>query len=209
MLTPRMIAILAVTFGIFGCTPPPPKLAPWQIRTRHCTLSAETYRVYDAVMEFSEKQEHGQESSGWPNLMVLREAKLSGGIDQSFWKSTKMTKPSAETLAAFNDLVGCSCSMDPPSDSPIHYMFISEAELHAIFAGDLISDWKKFYQLYPQSGGYWELSPVGFNNAANPNQGLVYICHHCGALCFNGSFVVLQKIQGRWSVKSWRVALVS
>jgi hypothetical protein len=56
--------------------------------------------------------------------------------------------------------------------------------------------WEKFYQQYPDSSGWVDLSAVGFN--AEKTVAVVYTGHHCGMLCGGGRYHVLQKKDGKW-----------
>ena len=62
--------------------------------------------------------------------------------------------------------------------------------------------WEGFYQRYPDSGGWMELSAVGFN--VNKTVAVVYMGHHCGPLCGGGGFQVLEKKDGKWVALDWK-----
>ena len=64
--------------------------------------------------------------------------------------------------------------------------------------------WEGFYQQYPDSGGWIQLSAVGFN--ADKTVAVVYVAHHCGSLCGEGRFHVLEKKGGRWEPLEWKGA---
>ena len=64
------------------------------------------------------------------------------------------------------------------------------------------SGWEGFYQRYPDSGGWVELSVVGFN--VNKTVAVVYMGHHCGRLCGGGGFHVLEKKDGKWIALDWK-----
>ena len=61
--------------------------------------------------------------------------------------------------------------------------------------------WEGFYQRYPDSGGWIELSAVGFN--VDKTVAVVYMGHHCGPLCGRGGFHVLEKKDGKWVTLDW------
>lgn len=86
-----------------------------------------------------------------------------------------------------------------PMDQP--YEFVFEKELDAIFANGP-GGWKSFYEKYPKSGGFNEVSAVGFN--ADKTVAVVYVAHSCGGLCGGGSFHVLQKKDGNWQALKWK-----
>jgi hypothetical protein len=62
--------------------------------------------------------------------------------------------------------------------------------------------WENFYKQYPNSGGWIELSAVGFN--ADKTVAVVYMGHICGGLCGGGRFHVLQKKDGKWAPLKWK-----
>ena len=62
--------------------------------------------------------------------------------------------------------------------------------------------WEGFYQQYPDSGGWIELSAVGFND--DKTVAVVYMGHHCGGLCGGGGFHILEKKDGQWVDLDWK-----
>ena len=75
------------------------------------------------------------------------------------------------------------------------YEIIRWDEIEPMFEQGL-EGWKTFYEKYPDSGGWIELSAVGFN--ADKTVAVVYVGHSCGGLCGGGGFQVLQKRDGKW-----------
>ena len=60
-----------------------------------------------------------------------------------------------------------------------------------------VSDgWSGFYRKYPGSGGYLQVSAVGFDSART--RAMVYMAHHCGGLCGGGTHYLLEKIDAAW-----------
>ena len=60
-----------------------------------------------------------------------------------------------------------------------------------------VSDgWSGFYRKYPDSGGYLQVSSVGFDSARS--RAMVYMAHLCGGLCGGGTHYLLEKIDGAW-----------
>ena len=62
-------------------------------------------------------------------------------------------------------------------------------------------DWKEFYKQYPDSGGFIDLSGVGFN--ADKSVAVVSKGRWCGSLCGEGVYYVLQKKDGKWLPLKW------
>jgi hypothetical protein len=58
--------------------------------------------------------------------------------------------------------------------------------------------WKRYYGKYPDSGGYIQLSNVGFNKARD--QGLLYFVHWCSSACGTGQYILLRKSDTGWKV---------
>lgn len=62
--------------------------------------------------------------------------------------------------------------------------------------GDFDKGWSRFYQLYPDSGGYMQVSAVGFD--PSKTRALVYVAHFCGSLCGGGEHHLLLKGSDGW-----------
>lgn len=76
------------------------------------------------------------------------------------------------------------------------YELISGEEIDITFKSGGRDGWEAFYERHPDSGGWMELSAVGFNTSKTI--AVVYAGHHCGWLCGGGTFHVLRKTNGRW-----------
>ena len=61
--------------------------------------------------------------------------------------------------------------------------------------------WEGFYKKYPDSGGFIDLSAVGFN--ADKSIAVLSKGGWCGDLCGSGDYYVLQKKDGRWTPLEW------
>ena len=62
-------------------------------------------------------------------------------------------------------------------------------------------DWTEFYKQYPDSGGFIDLSAVGFN--AEKTVAVVSKGRWCGSVCGEGEYYVLQKKDGNWIPLKW------
>jgi len=76
------------------------------------------------------------------------------------------------------------------------YEMVSDEEIANIFKLDGSAGWKTYYERHPNSGGWIELSAVGFN--PSKTIAVVYAGHSCGGLCGGGTFHILQKVDGKW-----------
>jgi hypothetical protein len=85
---------------------------------------------------------------------------------------------------------------------PYEYQLVPRGSITAMFkADDLEKAWKNFYVTYPGSGGFIQLSAVGFN--ADKTLALVYTAHSCGSLCGSGGYHLMKKTDGKWSEIAW------
>jgi hypothetical protein len=98
-------------------------------------------------------------------------------------------------------------SSRPPLVAP--YIVVPVSEIEASFRtieGDPLGRWAGFYERFPSSNGYTELSAVGFDAAKQ--RAMVYVGHHCGMLCGGGRNHLLEKVDGEWrEVASSQIAL--
>ena len=76
------------------------------------------------------------------------------------------------------------------------YEMVSKEEIDSTFKTVGSEGWKTFYERHPDSGGWIELSAVGFNSSKTI--AVVYAGHSCGGLCGGGTFHILQKVNGTW-----------
>jgi hypothetical protein len=79
------------------------------------------------------------------------------------------------------------------------YELLTASQIESAFGQ---GGWDRFYEMHPDSGGYIQLSAVGFN--ATKTVAVVYMGHHCGLLCGGGQFYVLQKRDGKWQSLTWQ-----
>lgn len=152
----------------------------------------EAYEVYSAILP-----------SEWP----LRDAHAKTLIIQNETKGYEMClRPEKEWQGkigpAISDYVRANAKpalLQPRIKVEVPYRLIIVDELRsAIQTGG----WEGFFQRYPDSGGWIELSAVGFN--VNKTVAVVYMGHHCGPLCGGGGFHVLEKKDGKWVALDWK-----
>lgn len=152
----------------------------------------EAYEVYSAILP-----------SEWP----LRVAHAKTVIIQTETKGYEMClRPEEEWQEkigpAISDYVRSNAKpslLQPGIKVEVPYRLIMADELKSAIQ---TAGWEGFYQRYPDSGGWMELSAVGFN--VNKTVAVVYMGHHCGALCGGGGFHVLEKKDGKWVALDWK-----
>lgn len=77
-------------------------------------------------------------------------------------------------------------------------IFISEKEENQLFRKGQ-DGWAKFHKKYPKAKRMISFSRVGFNK--EQTQALVNVSMGCGWLCGEGSFIILQKENGKWVIQ--------
>src|SRR5690348_16266435 len=146
----------------------------------------EAYEVYSAIL---------------PLESPLRNAHAKRLIIQNETKGFEMClRPEEEWQEkigpAISDYVRSNAKtslLQPRIQVGVPYHLIAADELTtAIQTGG----WEGFYQRYPDSGGWMELSAVVFN--VKKTVAVVYMGHHCGPLCGGGAFHVIEKKDGKW-----------
>jgi hypothetical protein len=110
----------------------------------------------------------------------------SGPPMETDWKSN-LERLRAENAHARTILPGFALS--------VPYIVLSKADVKAAFTGDPI-DWKPFYNRYPDSAGYLQLSAVGFD--ADQTKAILYLGHSYNNMGGEYSYHLLQKVAGRW-----------
>jgi hypothetical protein len=77
------------------------------------------------------------------------------------------------------------------------YVVVAKARLEQLLATpDETFGWKGFERRYPNSGGYIQVSAVGFSR--DRTKAVVYVGHHCGGLCGGGRMFFLERDNGAW-----------
>lgn len=79
------------------------------------------------------------------------------------------------------------------------YLLLESKQFDAFFTDSNVRDnWQTFYRKYPNSPGYITVSRVGFDS--NRTHALLYFEIKCGGLCADGSYRLLTKENGVWTV---------
>ena len=118
--------------------------------------------------------------------VVNKDCTVSGGALETDWKAV------ADDFKLENAHVRF---VSPDRDLHRPYVVVPEKDLLAFFTKQG-GNWPAFYRQYPDSGGYVELSAIGFDRSKT--RAMVYVAHHCGGLCGGGSYHLLEKVDAKW-----------
>jgi len=178
-------SLLILPFLLYqGATSNSGQAIPYEVR--------EAYEVYSAILP-----------SEWPVRVQHARSLIIQTETQSYQMCLQPEKEWQEKIGpAISDFVKLNAKpllLQRRIDSDTPYELMAAADLRSKMQ---TAGWEGFYQLYPNSGGWIELSAVGFNT--DKTVAVVYMGHHCGGLCGGGGFHVLEKKDGKWVPLEWR-----
>ena len=152
----------------------------------------EAYEVYSAIIPW-ERSLRGAHAKG---LVIQKETKRYEMCLRPEVEWREKIRP------AISDYVRANANpslLQPRIKLGGPYHLITAEELRSAIQ---TSGWEGFYQRFPASGGWMELSAVGFN--VNKTVAVVYMGLYCGPLCGVGGFHVLEKRDGKWVALDWK-----
>lgn len=178
-----------------------------------CILSADDYKVYSAVLDdlsrnLDVKKVH----------FVIRNSTV---VDPALWRlhnpNASETNPTSSDEAVKDSelRIKTPCRISGEMKTSATFEIVPTETLEAIFrieegkdvGQSLANSWKKFYEAYPDSSGFWSFSTIGFNSSKT--EAVVYVAHNCGVLCGRGTLFRLSKNAGQWRVMNWAVHWIS
>lgn len=173
--------------------------------------SSEDYKVYDAVVRHMFRDGITRfDMNAKVDQIVIRDRTHSDyalSPNKEFWENVKILLGSLsdETIAGYEHARKIEIDVKAKLDIPFKYSLVSSEQVRKIFDSGTdfvptIDQWTRFYEIYPKSGGYNSFSRVGFDKKGR--QALVYFVNSCGSLCGTGTFVLLEKGENDWVVRS-------
>jgi hypothetical protein len=152
----------------------------------------EAYDVYSAILP-----------SEWPlrlahakTLIIQTETK---GFEMCLRPEKEWEEKIGPAISEYVRLNAKPSLLEQRMNIEVSYQLIKADELKSLIQR---AGWEGFYQQYKHSGGWIELSAVGFNN--DKTVAVVYMGHHCGPLCGGGGFHVLERKAGKWVPLDWQ-----
>ena len=160
----------------------------------------ETYRVTEAYDIYATllPQQWPVTAAHTKKMIILAE---TGTVEMCLKPEGESIPLVGPAIANFLEVNKKSWLLEKAIPMDLAYEFVFRKQLDAIFA-DGPAGWKSFYEKYPDSGGYNEVSAVGFNT--DKTVAVVYVGHSCGGLCGGGSFHVMQKKNDKWQPLNWK-----
>jgi hypothetical protein len=148
-------------------------------------VDPESYAVYRTLIPF-----HGL---GKGRIVVRRETFADR---RCFPKGRPLAEEWKPVVHDFVEQNSRPRTLQPGFDIGRDYMLVPSKDIEAEFIGAPTGDWSTFYARYPNSGGFIELSAVGFDSTKT--RAIVYGAHHCGGLCGKGAYHLMEKTGGQW-----------
>ncbi len=112
---------------------------------------------------------------------------------------------SKETIDSYLARNAQPSQLSPDMHLGIDYVLLSTDELSAIMSQP--DGWTAFYEAYPNSHGYTEVSRVGFNNSLD--QAVIYVGNMAGPLMGAGFYYLMEKENGEWIIKEQIMVWIS
>lgn len=181
-------------------TQTPPAEAP----TPPYSAEAEEYGVYSAVIQTR------YIDTGKPELIVINDQTgldyFSGELSEHL-KSVRQGLPELtdEVCADFEARNKQPQSLKSLLTISVKYVFINQQEIETTFKRQ--DGWDIFYAKYPNSQGHMHLSRVGFN--PQMDMALVYVDNMSYVLAGGGYYVLLKRVNGKWTVQNQMAVWIS
>ena len=152
----------------------------------------EAYAVYSTLLpnEWTVRVAHATTLVIQKETATNRECMPSGKPLETDWR------PVVDGFKAANAKV---CAVLSGYDLGRPYVVVSSEDIRLTFKelpDDPMSGWTGFYRRYPESGGYLQVSGVGFDTPKL--RAMVYMAHYCGNRCAGGMYHFLEKTNGTW-----------
>lgn len=170
---------------------------------------ADAYEVYSAILSFPDSTE----SSKLKNFVIRRETLKNFGalIDSETISQTRTClRPDADSAkiigTAIDDYIKVNQTkwlLQEKLRLEIPYKLVDSKTIISIINPLTEKEnWKEFHKQYPNSGGFIDLSAVGFNT--DKSVAVVSKGVWCGRLCGEGDYYILQKKDGNWIPLEWK-----
>src|SRR5215212_10127331 len=136
---------------------------------------ADAYAVYNAIFA-KDPQEKVDKARRLVIQAETNDHDFPGGKDECLKPSPNEEATLRPLINAYKEANKNAQALQRRFDLPNEYQLVSRESIDALFKDDNLGrGWKDFYAKYPQSGGFIQLSAVGFN--ADKTLALVYKGH--------------------------------
>jgi hypothetical protein len=202
MIKPNVLILLLLLCSFAWCQDGN-RPASAESSPKHCELTQEDYAVFAALLKGLQGPEDPEEAWAGKEILISDMTAVPGEAEKKTtgwgFRSKSKAAPSQETVTDYTGKGQSQCTVQPNFGDP-PYKIIAQSEIDHFFSKVGDDGWKKFYEEFPKSAGFWRLSRPGYNSAGN--EALLYVSHVCGYLCGTGHLYLLSKEEGKWIVKN-------
>jgi hypothetical protein len=204
-----LLAIL-IAIATFAVLPVAKAATKEKTPPTNCSLSAEDYEVFSAVLSGLGQPEDPEESWAGKDILLSDVTAQQEFKDKQWggwgFHSKSKTTPAKETQADAAAKAEDHCQVGPKLQASLSYQMISTEYLNKIFKKGG-RNWEAFYKAYPKAAGYWDFSRPGYDSSHD--EAMLYVGHYCGGLCGTGHLYFLKKENGHWEVLSKQMLWIS
>lgn len=171
------------------------------------TASIEQYAVYSALLNEIYNSTKGRNLPATSLIIQSNTRHLLMDLEEEKWAGKGIKKESTAYSPQFREAIEDYKLKKEPQiienslKIEADYLLIKQEELDTLLKRDNspLKDWDAFQRKFPNAGGYYSFSRVGFNSEMT--HAFVYVSFACGDTCGNGSYKFLTKESGVWKVK--------
>ena len=146
----------------------------------------ETYRIYSAILD------HGWNKGN----IVVRDHTDRGLFQNDDWLDTNVGKSYPDAVSDFKSANEKDRQLENGVDFTGKIALIDQDEFKNTINGS--DGWDAFKKNHPGAAGIVTFSAVGFSR--DGNHAVVNVSYLCYSHCGNGSFYVLEKKNGEWTI---------
>jgi hypothetical protein len=151
----------------------------------------DAYEIYGLLIPHEESYGFGK------GAIVIREQTFAGPKDSDRCFSGDAAANFKDALDDFKSVNAKPWLLQRLFQIERPYDIVSADEIETAFGEKATQEgWDDFNARHPDSGGFFVMSAVGFNE--DKTLAVVYTGSTCGGLCGRWSFHLLQKIDGEW-----------
>jgi hypothetical protein len=205
-MKPYVIFLLIAAFIACGChgnnekkpdnvKPPQPQAGP----AAEGAVPADEYEVLSALLETF--------AGGDIKMLVIADHTVTYGAgDDSAAVASRLDIPAAlvEDYSAKNK---DEAPLENRFTFSVDYVLLSDEDFERIFSAPEHGGWDMFYRKFPNSAGHIQISRPGFNK--DKTLALVYVGNQRHWLAGVGEYVVLEKINGAWTIRKRDMVWIS
>ena len=153
---------------------------------------AEAYRVYSVLIPEEQSYRFAK------GTLIFQQETVSDQKASTACLSKEAADEFKEAIADFDQVNSKQWLLQRELEIDKPYELVSSGMIKALIQTEQGPNWNDFYNRYPDSGGYFIFSAVGFNK--EKTLAIVYSGSGCGGLCGMGAFHLLEKQKGEWKV---------